>query len=599
MSYGKDAMDGRLGAICGLLTGCNTGQRLSLVERRDHSNIRLPFRTEQKDTSRLEVPKSVTFIDSDGNEKMIMTAERDSLTGEYELQGGTLSELTVTAAAKSVAERGGKVNIDFIVTVPQGLMKRDWRLVLNPILDSAGDLMPLDSIEITGVEHYNYNLRRHRQLQREQKNVDRSQASIQKRKEWYNLRRGFRKVVKPTQETFGTQMKQSADINSAVQLNSKGAKLDTVMSRGDDYVYLYSQQIDTRGLASRLKVYFDSYLVNVGDEKFRLAASDTVTFNISSFLQFMDRNPRYVRKTIYRKVTDKMTANIQFQLGRHEVVDTLGNNANELKKVAAKLKELAEGNEFIIDSMNVVAYSSPEGLFNTNRELSERRGTAMKEHLSVIDKFLVLPEDNCIRTLNGAEDWEKLKKLVHESPYIVHAPQIISIIDTQRNEDERELMIRNSYPADYQYMREFMYPQLRAVEFTFHLARRNMVEDVMFTDEIDTEYAKAVELLQNRKYKEAMQKLLEYRDLNAALCYMSLGYNKTAITILDEQPETADREYLKAILYAREGKTEKAVQLYMKSCEMDGSKIMRGELDPEIADLIKAYRLHPEEHQGF
>lgn len=586
-------------AICGLLTGCNTGQRLSLVERRDHSNIRLPFRAEQKDTSRLEVPKSVTFIDSDGNEKMIMTAERDSLTGEYELQGGTLSELTVTAAAKSVAERGGKVNIDFIVTVPQGLMKRDWRLILNPILNSAGELIPLDSIEITGVEHYNYNLRRHRQLLREQKNVDRSLASIQKRKEWYNLRRGFRGAVKPTQETFGTQVKQSADINSAVQLNSKGAKLDTVMSRGDDYVYLYSQQIDTRGLASRLKVYFDSYLVNVGDEKFRMAASDTVTFNISSFLQFMDRNPRYVRKTIYRKVTDKMTANIQFQLGKHEVVDTLGNNANELKKVAAKLKELAEGNEFIIDSMNVVSYSSPEGLFNTNRELSERRGTAIKEHLSVIDKFLVLPDDNCIRTLNGAEDWVKLRKLIHESPYIVHAPQIISIIDTQRNEDERELMIRNSYPADYQYMREFLYPQLRAVEFTFHLARRNMVEDVMFTDEIDTEYAKAVELLQNRKYKEAMQKLLEYRDLNAALCYMSLGYNKTAITILDEQPETADREYLKAILYAREGQTEKALQLYMKSCEMDDSKIMRGELDPEIADLIKAYRLHPEEHQGF
>lgn len=586
-------------AICGLLTGCNTGQRLSLVERRDHSNIRLPFRAEQKDTSRLEVPKSVTFIDSDGNEKMIMTAERDSLTGEYELQGGTLSELTVTAAAKSVAERGGKVNIDFIVTVPQGLMKRDWRLILNPILNSAGELIPLDSIEITGVEHYNYNLRRHRQLLREQKNVDRSLASIQKRKEWYNLRRGFRGAVKPTQETFGTQVKQSADINSAVQLNSKGAKLDTVMSRGDDYVYLYSQQIDTRGLASRLKVYFDSYLVNVGDEKFRMAASDTVTFNISSFLQFMDRNPRYVRKTIYRKVTDKMTANIQFQLGKHEVVDTLGNNANELKKVAAKLKELAEGNEFIIDSMNVVSYSSPEGLFNTNRELSERRGTAIKEHLSVIDKFLVLPDDNCIRTLNGAEDWVKLRKLIHESPYIVHAPQIISIIDTQRNEDERELMIRNSYPADYQYMREFLYPQLRAVEFTFHLARRNMVEDVMFTDEIDTEYAKAVELLQNRKYKEAMQKLLEYRDLNAALCYMSLGYNKTAITILDEQSETADREYLKAILYAREGQTEKALQLYMKSCEMDDSKIMRGELDPEIADLIKAYRLHPEEHQGF
>ena len=105
--------------------------------------------------------------------------------------------------------------------------------------------------------------------------------------------------------------------------------------------------------------------------------------------------------------------------------------------------------------------------------------------------------------------------------------------------------------------------------------------------------------MQQRKYKEAMPKLLEYRDLNTALCYMSLGYNKTAIQILDEQVETADREYLKAILYAREGDIQKAVQLYMKSCEMDDSKIMRGTLDPEIADIIKAYGLHADELEGF
>ena len=584
-------------AICGLFWGCNTGQRLSLAERKDHSNIRLPFRTEEKDTTHVEVPRVVTFTDNSGNENIITTAVKDFVTGEYELQGGTLGELTVTAAAKSVAERGGKINIDFVVTVPEGLMKRDWRLVLKPVLDSAGDLLPLDSIEITGIEHYNYNLRRYRQLQREQNNVNRSKSSLQKRKEWFNLRRGVREKVQA--ESFGTQVDRSDNINSVVELNAKGARLDTVMTRGEDYIYFYSQQIDTHGLATRLKVYFDSYIVNVGDDTFQMAASDTVTFNISSFLQFMDHNPRYVRKTIYRKVTDKMTANIQFQLGKSEVVDTLGNNAVELKKVATKFKELADGNEFVIDSMHVVAYSSPEGLYRTNFELSAKRGNAIKQYLSVNDKYLVLPDENSIITLNGAEDWQKLRKLVHESPYIIHAPQIVSIIDTQRGEDERELMIRNMYPADYQHMREQMYPQLRAVEFTFHLARRNMVEDVMFTDEIDTEYAKAVELMQNRKYKEAMSKLLEYRDLNTALCYMSLGYNKTAITILDEQPETADREYLKAILYAREGQTEKAVQLYMKSCEMDASKIMRGELDPEIADLIKAYRLHPDEHEGF
>ena len=102
-------------AICGLFWSCNTGQRLSLAESRDHSNIRLPFRTEEKDTTRIEVPREVTFTDEDGNEKIITTAVRDSVTGEYALMGGTLGELTVTAAAKSVAERGGKINIDFVV----------------------------------------------------------------------------------------------------------------------------------------------------------------------------------------------------------------------------------------------------------------------------------------------------------------------------------------------------------------------------------------------------------------------------------------------------------------------------------------------------
>ena len=217
----------------------------------------------------------------------------------------------------------------------------------------------------------------------------------------------------------------------------------------------------------------------------------------------------------------------------------------------------------------------------------------------MMDTYHVLPDYEQIIADNTAEDWKKLRELIMQSPYVQHAEQIAHIIDTQPDADWRETQIRNAYPADYQYIRDHIYPQLRAVEFTFCLARRNMVEDVMFTDEIDTAYAEAVELMQQRKYKEAMPKLLEYRDLNTALCYMSLGYNKTAIQILDEQVETADREYLKAILYAREGDIQKAVQLYMKSCEMDDSKIMRGTLDPEIADIIKAYGLHADELEGF
>lgn len=582
------------GCIVLLMAACNTAQRLGMAERKNRSSIRLPFKSEQKDTATFKVPQFVTYEDGTGNKNIIMTAERDSVSGNYELMGGQLGEITVTAAAKSVAERNGKITLDFVVTVPENLMMRDWRMVINPKLDNGGDIMMLDSLEITGVENYNFNLRRQRQLNRELNNVRRSENALLRRQQWAEFRRTGKKS-KESVDVYGTQVGGQGAINASADLSGKGMRLDTVMVKGNDYVYFYSQTLQSGGLATRLKVWFDSYIVNCGDDVYPLESSDTVGFNISSFLQFMDRAPRYVRKTVYRKVTDKMTAQIQFRVGDNAVIDTLADNRSELQKVRMKLKELAESNEFVIDSLYITAFASPEGAWSLNAELARKRGASIRDCLMDMDSYNVLPESECIIADAEAEDWRRLRSLIMASPYVTHAEQIANIIDTQKEADMRETQIRTAFPVDYQYIREQLYPQLRAVDFTFCLARRNMVEDVMFTDEIDTRYAEAVELMLQRKYKEAMPKLLEYRDMNTALCYMSLGYNKTAIKILDEQPLSADREYLKAILYAREGDIEKAVQLYMKSCEMDASKIMRGTLDPEIADIIKAYNLHADE----
>jgi len=583
-----------VGCMLIILAACNTAQRLGFAERKNQSSIRLPFKAEKKDTATFVMPASVTYEDSDGKKNIIQTAVLDSVTGQYELQGGELGEITVTAAAKSVAERNGKITLDFVVTVPENLMMRDWRMVIKPQLDNGGNIMILDSLEITGVENYNFNRRRQRQLNRELNNVKRSENALVKRQQWAQFRRTGKQTEIAT-SAFGTQVANDIEINAAADLSGKGMRLDTVIVTGNDYIYHYSQVLHSAGLATRLKVWFDSYIVNCGDDVFMMTASDTVGFNIASFLQFMDRAPRYVRKTVYRKVTDKMSAQIQFKVGDNMVIDTLANNRAELNKVQAKLKEIAQGNEFIIDSLYITSYASPEGAYSLNAELSRKRGLSIREYLMTMDTFNVLPEAENIIADAEAEDWKKLRSLIMASPYVVHAEQIAHIIDTQKEADMRESQIRAAFPVDYQYIREHLYPELRAVDFTFCLARRNMVEDVMFTDEIDTRYAEAVELMQQRKYKEAMPKLLEYRDMNTALCYMSMGYNKTAIIILDEQPESADREYLKAILYAREGDISKAVQLYLKSCEMDASKIMRGTLDPEIADIIKAYNLHADE----
>ena len=53
-----------------------------------------------------------------------------------------------------------------------------------------------------------------------------------------------------------------------------------------------------------------------------------------------------------------------------------------------------------------------------------------------------------------------------------------------------------------------------------------------------------------------------------------------------------------ALLYARSGDEEKAVQCYMEACREDRSLVFRGNLDPEIYVLIQRYGLNKED-EGY
>ena len=51
--------------------------------------------------------------------------------------------------------------------------------------------------------------------------------------------------------------------------------------------------------------------------------------------------------------------------------------------------------------------------------------------------------------------------------------------------------------------------------------------------------------------------------------------------------------YLLAILYSRRGDDRKAVESYLKACRLNPAFVHRGNLDPEIAGLIRRYGLDP------
>ena len=68
--------------------------------------------------------------------------------------------------------------------------------------------------------------------------------------------------------------------------------------------------------------------------------------------------------------------------------------------------------------------------------------------------------------------------------------------------------------------------------------------------------------------------------------------NTSALLILNSLEKTADVNYLLAVIYSRTGDVEKAVSHYLQSVKQNPRFVHRGNLDPEIAILIKTYNLN-------
>ena len=107
----------------------------------------------------------------------------------------------------------------------------------------------------------------------------------------------------------------------------------------------------------------------------------------------------------------------------------------------------------------------------------------------------------------------------------------------------------------------------------------------------DAKYQDGITALLNRDYKRAITWLKDYKDINTALAYMELEYNGTARQILEALPDSENVLYLKAVVYARTDREEQAKEAFLKACELKPAFWHRGNLDPEISDLVQRFNL--------
>ena len=642
-------------AVFLLITGCGTQRKVRSLHQ-NAAKATLALAQEQDfipDIRRDMTARRDTFTVMDGDrEILIMKAIKDE-DGEM-VAHDVIDAAVVTARFRNVAERHGKVDIEFLVTVPQSMQDSRWQLRFYPDMFVMEDSIRLDPVIITVNDYRRAQLKGYQQYERflasivtdstkfinyhlleiflernipqlyafktdstavsdeqfasvygvtEQQAVEHYTNSIAKR---YNSRKMARR-----ERMYRRYVK--------VPIVTEGLRLDTVIqSVTGDFVYRYRQTIQTRPKLRKVDVILSGEIYESDQRIYTIPRSEPLTFYISSLSSFVDNRERYLTRVIERRVEENTPCNIEFATGSATVDETLGNNLEEIGRIKDNLISLMHNEKYDLDSIVVTSSASPEGAVKFNERLSQKRSEGISEYfrrwmdhyqdsLERERGFAVDEEGNIIierraqipmTGRSSGENWEMLDHLVER--------------DTVMTEDEKKGYTRSAEIRDidqrerslqrlgcYRHMREHLYPRLRTVRFDFHLHRKGMVKDTVHTTVLDTVYMDGVQAIRDRDYERALTLLRPYGDYNTAIAYLCMDYNASAMQILERLERTAQVNYMLAVLYSRRGDEQKAVECYVRSCSQDPSYVHRGNLDPEISVLIKRYGLNAQPEDEF
>ena len=550
MSIRKIISAGILTGVLYAMFGCSVAGRLQ--RHRTTASLSQLTRAERQQRQQDYRPQ-VVKLQRDSNTFYLTPV--DTLADGERVMALQIEQVTVVAKMRSIPERNGRVVLDFIVTLPKQLLGKSRSVVITPILHKPDESVPLEDLVIRGGR---FSLLQQRDYWQYETYIERFRPDTVGREVAFNR---FVKFPYP-----------------------EDVRLDSLVESRSTVTYYYSQEVKTDETSKKMLVTLQGQVLAVDDSAYRLPPSDTLSYIVSSMLSFVDTVPRYRIRIVDKYLTVEDRNYIQFFVGDTRVVDTLGDNWRQLDKITGLMRQIVEQQEFWVDTITLTAASSPEGAYAFNDRLSQGRAQALKRYLvrrygRSIDTMLT------VRWV--AEDWQELTNRIRTDREVVNRDAILELIVAEKNPDRREQAIRQRFPEEYAYIRSVIYPQLRAVNFRYNLRRKGMVKDTIHTTELDTAYARGVELLQKRKYAKALYILNDYNDRNTVVAHLSLDHNERAMELLATMPKDAVTEYLRAIACSRLGRKAEGREHFLEACRLDGRMEYRGNLDPEIAELLK------------
>lgn len=640
---------------------CATSKKLASIKEKQiaasismQDNVSIPKADFSSDESN-HPHRDTLSINIDGRQMLIMKAIRDEESGDM-VATEQITAAVVTARFRNVAERHGKVDLQFDVCAPEEMRDSKWQIRLSPEMYVMGDTINLDRIIITGKEYRKAQLRGYQQYEKFlSRIIEDPDHFIDRHSLETFLQRNIPEVFSYRNDStfvsdslfessFGVTNKQALEhytnkiavyfndkrrlLKNAMYLKyvkapfqTKNIRLDTVMvDQNGDFHYLYTQTINVTPGLRKAEMTLSGSIFEQDKKLYSIPESDMLTFYISSLSSLVDSRERYLTTIVERKVSADASWNIDFELGGWQIKEELGNNLLQIGEIKKCFVNLIKNEEYDIDSITVAAFASPEGPFILNEKLSRRRAESA---LSFFQDYLEYARDSIRKDLGffisvgkdmkesamsfrnevhdisfkssaSGENWTLLDHIMaHDTKVSDSWRAAYEECSKVSDPDSREQMMKKQ--EFYPYVKEEIYPLLRTVQFKFCLHRKGMVKDTVHTTVLDSVYMKGTQAIRDRDYETAVNLLMPYEDFNTAIAFASLDRNISALNILNKLERTAAVNYMLALVYSRLCEDEKAVQFYLESCQQDASFIHRGNLDPEISELIKHYKLNNEQ----
>ena len=298
--------------------------------------------------------------------------------------------------------------------------------------------------------------------------------------------------------------------------------------------------------------------------------------------------PAVAEEVKTRELTGR--AYIDFPVNMTNLYPEYRNNPAELAKIVATIDSVRNDKDITVKHIKIKGWASPESPWENNTRLAKGRTATLKAYVQNLYRF---PE-GFIETDYYPEDWEGLRAFVASSG-LTHKYEILALIDdTTIAPDPKEDKLKKTYPEEYRFLLETVYPGLRHSDYTIEYTIRGYSDVVEIAEVMRTQPSKlslnemyllaATYMPGSDAYNEVMETAARMypRDetaiVNAASAAMQRGDLATAERYLSRAGTGAEVLYARGVLAGLQRDYEQAIW-YMEQAVVKGNEAAAGEIE--------------------